>query len=100
MTPPRLSGNALFPGWYADPEIHCFNGRYYIYPTGPASHEKQACFECWSSDDLTNWRNEGTILDFADVPWTRSYAAWAPSCAQSPFDGKFYFSWAMVPASA
>jgi len=24
------SGNPLFPGWYADPEIHVFNGRYYI----------------------------------------------------------------------
>jgi beta-xylosidase len=91
MSHPRLWGIPAFLGWYADPELHCFNGRYYIYPTGSASHERQASFECWSSDDLTNWRNEGTILDFADVPWTRSYAAWAPSCAQSPVDGKFYF---------
>jgi beta-xylosidase len=86
----RMSGNPLFAGWYADPEIHCFNGRYYIYPTGSASFEKQHVFECWSSDDLTNWKHEGVILDLDDVLWSTQYAAWAPSCAQSPLDGKFY----------
>ncbi len=87
----RASGNPLFPGWYADPEIHVFNGRYYLYPTGSRSFDEQATFECWSSDDLTNWRNEGVILNLKDVGWSTNYAAWAPSCAQSPRDGKFYF---------
>jgi beta-xylosidase len=88
--------NPLFPGWYADPEIHCFTGRdgkprYYIYPTGSADFSEQADFECWSSPDLENWQNEGIILSLGDVPWSTNYAAWAPSCAQNPRDGKFYF---------
>jgi hypothetical protein len=28
-----MRGNPLFDGWYADPELHYFAGRYYIYPT-------------------------------------------------------------------
>ncbi len=85
----RCSGNPLFPGWYADPEIHFFGGRYYVYPTGSADFASQASFECWSSSDLTDWKNEGVILDFKDVPWSTNYAAWAPSCAER--NGKYYF---------
>jgi beta-xylosidase len=86
---PRYSGNPLFPGWYADPEIHCFQGKYYIYPTTSMPFEDQTYFECWSSDDLSNWKNEGVILDLHDVRWSTQYAAWAPSCAEK--DGKYYF---------
>lgn len=88
ITPPRFSGNPLFPGWYADPEIHCFAGRYYIYPTTSRPFAQQTSYECWSSDDLTDWRNEGVILDFRDVSWSTNYAAWAPSCAER--NGKYY----------
>lgn len=84
-----MTGNPLFPGWYADPEIHCFAGRYYIYPTSSHPAPSQASFECWSSSDLTNWKNEGTILDFQDIPWSTRYAAWAPSCAEH--NGKYFF---------
>ncbi len=86
---PRTSGNPVFPGWYADPEIHVFAGRYYIYPTTSGSSADQASFECWSSGDLTNWTNEGVILDFADVRWSTNYAAWAPSVAEK--NGKYFF---------
>lgn len=87
-TEPRFSGNPVFPGWYADPEIHCFAGRYYIYPTTSRAFAEQTFYECWSSDDLTDWRNEGVILDFGDVGWSTNYAAWAPSCAER--NGKYY----------
>ncbi len=94
--PVRFSGNPIFPGWYADPELHLFQGpdgqpRYYVYPTTSTDFSDQASFECWSSSDLTNWFNHGVILDFKDIPWSTNYAAWAPSCAQSPRDGRFYF---------
>lgn len=85
----RLSGNPIFPGWYADPEIHLFQGRYWIYPTYSAPYEEQTFFEAFSSSDLTDWRNEGRILDFADVPWSTNRAAWAPSMAEK--NGKYYF---------
>jgi beta-xylosidase len=83
-----MSGNPLFDGWYADPELHYFAGRYYIYPTTSRDPHQQTFFECWSSADLTNWSNEGVILDFNDVPWSTNYAAWAPSCAEK--NGKYY----------
>lgn len=76
---PRLSGNPVLQGWYADPEIHLYEGKYYIYPTYSDLYEKQTFFEVWSSDDLTNWKNEGRILDFKDVPWSTNRAAWAPT---------------------
>lgn len=85
----KMTGNPLFPGWYADPEIHFFAGRYYVYPTTSGHYTSQASFECWSSADLTDWRNEGVILDFKDVPWSTNFAAWAPSCAEK--NGKYYF---------
>ena len=83
--------NPLFPGWYADPEIHCFDGRYYVYPTNSAPFAQQLSYECWSSDDLVSWRNDGVILSLPDVRWSTNFAAWAPSCAHNPHDGKYYF---------
>ena len=89
---PRLSGNPIFPGWYADPEMHVFAGRYYLYPTYSAEYDRQTFFEAWSSSDLTDWRNEGRILDFADVPWSTNRAAWAPSAIERGGRYYFYFS--------
>ena len=83
------SGNPVFPGWYADPELHLFQEKYWIYPTTSAPYEEQTYFEAFSSPDLVNWTNEGRILDFSDVPWSTNRAAWAPSCAQK--DGRYYF---------
>lgn len=81
--------NPQFEGWWADPEIHFFEGRFYIYPTFSAVYEKQTFFDVWSSADLSEWRNDGRILDFADVPWSTNRAAWAPSCGYK--DGTYYF---------
>lgn len=85
----KLSGNPVFPGWYADPELHYFEGRFYIYPTYSAAYEDQTFFEVWSSDDLTSWTNEGRILDFQDIPWSTNRAAWAPSITFK--NGRYYF---------
>lgn len=84
--------NPVIPGWYADPELHCFQGRYFIYPTFSAAYEEQTFFEAFSSADRQTWASEGRILDFADVPWTTHRAAWAPSVAER--DGRYflYFS--------
>ena len=32
------AGNPVIPGWYADPEAHVFDGRYWIYPTYSAPY--------------------------------------------------------------
>ena len=79
----------MFSGWYADPEAHIFEGRYYIYPTTSDVYENQTYFEVFSSDDLTNWQNHGSILDFASIDWSTNRAAWAPTIAEK--DGMYYF---------
>jgi len=81
--------NPLFPGHYADPEIHFFDGRFWIYPTYSAPYEEQTFFEAWSSPDLVEWINEGRILDFKDVSWSTNRAAWAPTAGAR--NGKYYF---------
>lgn len=80
--------NPVLPGWNADPELHLFGGRFYIYPTFSAPYEEQTFFEVWSSDDLSSWTKEGKILDFADIPWSTNRAAWAPSVTE--YGGCYY----------
>jgi beta-xylosidase len=85
-------GNPVFQGWNADPELHYFEGKYYIYPTHSDAYEKQTYFEVFSSDDLSHWKNEGKILDFANVPWSTNRAAWAPTVAEKNGTYYMYFS--------
>ncbi len=80
--------NPVFPGWYADPEIHHFEGRFFIYPTYSAPYEEQTFFQVFSSKDLVEWTSEGVILNFAGIPWSTNRAAWAPSVATK--DGRYY----------
>lgn len=83
-----MTGNPLFPGFYADPEIRIFNDRYYVYSTFSAPYGQQTFFDVWTSADLTRWVKKPRILDFADVPWSTGQAAWAPSAISR--DGKYY----------
>lgn len=85
---PTTSNNPIFPGWYADPEIHVYENRYYVYPTYSAPYDKQTFLEAFSSPDLVNWHREGRVLDFKDIPWSTNRAAWAPTVILR--DGTYY----------
>lgn len=89
---PKTSNNPIFSGWYADPEIHIFEGRYYVYPTYSAPYDKQTFYEAFSSPNLIDWHREGRILDFKDVPWSTNRAAWAPSVIFRDGSYFMYFS--------
>jgi beta-xylosidase len=108
-----IASNPIVPGWYADPEIHVFGGRYWIYPTysdhsdkpdtsrrfTPAQQEArkqrmvrpsygiQTFFNAFSSPDLVNWTKHEHVLDVANVGWA-AYAVWAPSVIEA--NGKYY----------
>ncbi len=84
----QTTGNPVFPGNYADPELHLFEDKYYIYPTFSAAYEDQTFYDCFSSDDLTNWKKHERILEFKDIPWSTNKAAWAPSVIER--DGTYY----------
>ncbi|WP_373986745.1 glycoside hydrolase family 43 protein [Duganella sp. BuS-21] len=107
-------GNPIVPGWYADPEIRIFDGRYWIYPTYSADDGavaqsgkftsaqermrarqdliwapflKQSFMDAFSSTDLVQWTKHPRVLDVENVSWA-AYAVWAPSAVQH--DGKYY----------
>jgi glycosyl hydrolase family 43 len=81
------SGNPVFPGWYADPEVAVFNKRYWIYPTYSAPYDRQVFLDAFSSPDLVNWTRHPRIIDTAAVTWARR-AMWAPSVIAK--DGKYF----------
>lgn len=84
--------NPVIEGYYADPEIlySTETGRYYLYPTSDGFDGWGGWyFKTWSSDDLTEWKEEGVILDLRkDVSWADGNA-WAPAIIER--SGKYYF---------
>jgi beta-xylosidase len=74
---PEYSGNPLFEGWYADPEVIKYGDTYWIYPTYSDAFHKQVFMDCFSSPDLINWTKYERIIDTAAVSWADS-AMWAP----------------------
>jgi beta-xylosidase len=82
------SGNPVFPGWYADPEVAIFQNEYWIYPTYSARYNEQAFFDAFSSPDLVHWTKHSRILDTNHVAWAHR-AMWAPAVAER--NGKYYF---------
>lgn len=82
--------NPIIKGFYADPDIAFFNGKYYLYPTTDGGIEwDSSSFKVFSSADLKEWKDEGTILDLKDVEWTGGKRAWAPAICER--NGKYYF---------
>lgn len=86
----REAPKPSLPGLHADPHIALFGDTYYIYPTTDGNPGwMSTAFGVWSSKDLVNWKDEGTILDLKkDVAWA-DVRAWAPCIATK--GGKYYF---------
>lgn len=109
---PNISGNPLFPGWYADPEGIIFGDTYWIYPTFSdesgvkepitnftdyqlmirqntinPQYLKQTFLDAFSSKDLIHWEKHPHVLDVKDISWA-GYATWAPSIVKK---GKKYY---------
>ncbi|MBT33802.1 MAG: arabinan endo-1,5-alpha-L-arabinosidase [Thalassobius sp.] len=85
------SGNPLFEGWYADPEVAIFGDTYWIYPTFSAKYEDQNFFDAFSSKDLVHWEKHKSITDTATISWAER-AMWAPCVVEK--DGKYYLFFA------
>ena len=87
----KMSGNPLFPGWYADPEGIVYGNEYWIYPTYSAPYEEQVFMDAFSSKDLVNWTKHERIIDTAEVKWAEK-AMWAPGVIEK--EGKYYLFFA------
>jgi len=81
------AGNPVFPGTYADPEAHVFEGEYWIFPTYSAPYDEQRFMDAFSSPDLVHWTKHPRVLDIANVSWAKR-ALWAPSVIEK--DGWYY----------
>ncbi|MEH1031378.1 family 43 glycosylhydrolase [Micromonospora profundi] len=92
---PWIAGrrSPVIKGLYADPNIAFLNGRYYIYPTTDGYEGWSGSrFKAFSSTDLVNWTDHGTILDLGPhVSWADD-RAWAPTIAYRNDRYYFYFS--------
>lgn len=80
-------GNPIFEGWYADPEGVVFDNTYWIFPTYSAPFSKQLFMDCFSSEDLLNWKQHKRILSTDGVSWIKN-ALWAPSIIKK---GNLYY---------
>ncbi|MWB94124.1 family 43 glycosylhydrolase [Flavobacterium sp. GA093] len=91
---PKLNNNPVLEGYYADPEILYSNktGKYYIYPTSDGFDGWSGnYFKTFSSDNLTDWKDEGIILDLRkDVSWANRNA-WAPCIVEKKIKGKYQY---------
>ncbi len=83
----NMSGNPIFPGWYADPEAVIIKNTVWIYPTYSARYEEQVFMDAFSSTDLIHWQKHEKIIDTVAVKWAKK-CMWAPAIVAK--DGKYY----------
>jgi arabinoxylan arabinofuranohydrolase len=91
---PKINNNPVLEGYYADPEILYSNKtkKYYIYPTSDGFDGWSGnYFKTFSSDNLTDWKDEGIIVDLRkDVSWANRNA-WAPCIVEKKIKGKYKY---------
>ncbi len=90
----QKNNNPILGGLYADPCIMYSKktGKFYIYPTSDGfTGWSGTYFKAFSSPDLSNWKDEGVILDLPkDVSWANRNA-WAPSIIEKEIHGSFKY---------
>ena len=96
MKTPRYLVKDLY---MADPAVHVFNGRLYIYPSHDwesgipendnGDHFNMVDYHVYSTDDIENGEivDHGNVLDVKDIPWA-GRQLWDSDCAEK--DGKYY----------
>ena len=91
---PEINNNPVLAGYFADPEILYSNKtkKYYLYPTSDGfTGWSGNYFKAFSSDNLTEWKDEGIILQLGkDVSWT-DRNAWAPCIVEKKIKGKYKY---------
>ena len=81
--------NPVIKGYWADPQIAFFDGKFYIYPTTDGiANWGATVFHAFSSADLASWKDEGIILDVATISWGKKNA-WAPGITVK--NGTYYY---------
>ncbi|MFY9153840.1 MAG: family 43 glycosylhydrolase [Prolixibacteraceae bacterium] len=86
--------NPVLEGYYADPDIlySAKTDSFYLYPTTDGFDGWSGWyFKTFSSSNLVDWKDEGTILDLKkDVSWANRNA-WAPCIVEKKIDGQYKY---------
>jgi hypothetical protein len=85
------AGNPIVDGWYADPDVQIYDGRFWVFPTTSRVYEQQTFMDAFSSTDLVHWTKHSRVLDIADISWAEK-ALWAPAPVER--NGKYYLYFA------
>jgi arabinoxylan arabinofuranohydrolase len=77
----------------ADPAPMLYDGTVYLYTSHDEDKTVRNFFtmndwKCYSSKDMVNWTDRGTIFSYKGFSWSRG-DAWAGQCI--PRNGKFYY---------
>eukprot|EP00035_Acanthoeca_spectabilis_P038622 m.54794 g.54794 ORF g.54794 m.54794 type:complete len:496 (-) comp9215_c0_seq1:346-1833(-) len=99
-----LGSNPLVPGvGMADPNLHRFNGSYYVFATHDFSVNNTGFLMkdwwCWSSPDLVSWSLSSVIQPNVTLPWSTEgerNECWATDAAFT--NNKFYFYLSVGPS--
>ncbi|TCD11579.1 beta-xylosidase [Pedobacter frigidisoli] len=90
----EVTNNPVLNGYYADPEVLYSHktSKYYIYPTSDGfTGWSGTFFKTFSSSNLTDWKDEGVILDLEkDVTWAKKNA-WAPTIVEKKVNGEYKY---------
>jgi beta-xylosidase len=91
---PAAAENPISAEFSADPSVHLFNGRFYLYATNDQGNSGKywdsTDWRLYTSDDLAHWKDEGPFLKASIFGWAAKAAkAWAPEASFR--NGKYYF---------
>ncbi|MEV5495401.1 AbfB domain-containing protein [Nonomuraea fuscirosea] len=88
---PAHASNPLVHRFAADPSLHVYGNRAYVYATDDESNSgtywDSSAWRVYSSADLVNWTDHGAPFAVTGFRWATRYA-WAPSAAQR--NGYYY----------
>lgn len=67
MKKPVISDNPVLPGQYTAPDIDYMDGKFWIFPiTDGYPNWTGTVFHAFSSTNMVDWEDEGTIMDLAN----------------------------------
>ena len=83
----------------SDPAPMVYGDTLYVYTGHDADGAKDYVmpdWKCYSTTDMQNWTDHGTVLADTDFAWAKENTAWAAQCVER--NGKFYLYVTLVPA--
>lgn len=76
----------------ADPAPMVYDGRMYVYTShdeDDSTYYTMNDWKCYSTTDMVNWTDHGTVMSYKNFSWAKENSAWAGQCIER--DGKFYY---------